>query len=130
MSHDHAHGKSHDDLLAELAAQLQPLLESSEQGIYIYLDDDHKVCNGKFASLLGYSSDEEWAQMKGSFPDVFVDENSHDTLIGAFQKAVQSMSASTISVRWKKKSGGVIDTTVILVPVSYSGHMFALHFVS
>jgi hypothetical protein len=130
MSHDHAHGHSHQDLLGELAAQLQPVLESSEQAIYMYLDDDHKVCNEKFASLLGYGSAEEWAKMKGFFPDLFVDVRSQDTLIGAFQKAMENMAASTIKVQWKKKSGGILETTVILVPISYKDHLFALHFVA
>lgn len=130
MSHDHAHGHSHLDLLGELATQLQPILESSEQGIYIYLDDENKVCNQKFASLLGYSSDEEWAQTEGSFPSLFVEKQSHNTLIDAFQSAMQSMIASTIKVRWKKKSGGTVDTTVILVPIAYKDHLFALHFIS
>lgn len=126
MSHDHSHG----DLLSELASEFQPLLESTEQGIYVFFDDEHKVCNEKFASLLGYNSAKEWAHMEGSFPDLFVDDSSQDTLIGAYRKAMQDMAASTISVTWKKKSGGTIKTTVILVPVSYQGHLFALHFVS
>ena len=130
MSHDHAHGQTHHDLLGELATQLEPVLESSEQAIYVDFDDEHKVCNEKFASLLGYGSAEEWAQIKGSFPALFVDANSQDTLISAYQKAMQSMTASTIKVRWKKKSGGTADTMVILVPIAYKGHLFALHFVA
>ncbi len=130
MSHDHAHGQTHDDLFGELALQLQPLLESSEQAIYIFFDDEHKVCNENFASLLGYSSAEEWAQMEGSFPTLFVDADSQDTLIEAYQNAMQSMAASTIKVRWTKKSDGTVDTTVILVPISYKGHLFALHFIA
>ena len=130
MSHDHHHGHSHQDLLSELALELQPLLEASEQGIYVYLDDEHKVCNENFASLLGYDSAAEWAQMEGSFPSLFVDTGSQDALIGAYQKAMQSMTASSIKISWKKKSGGTADTTVILAPISYKGHLFALHFVA
>ena len=42
---------------------------------------------------------------------------------------MQSMVASTINVLWRKKSAGTVETTVILVPISYKGHLFALHFV-
>lgn len=130
MSHDHHHhGHSHHDLLADLAAELQPLLDSSEQGIYIYFDDEHKVCNEKFATLLGYDSAAEWAKVEGSFPELFVDEKSQDTLIGAYQKGMESLAASTFKVLWKKKSGGTADSTVILTPISFQGHLFALHFV-
>lgn len=110
--------------------QLQPVLESSQQAIYIYFDDENKVCNENFATLLDYASTEEWAQMEGSFPSLFVDESSQDTLIGAYTHAMQTMAASTIDVRWKKKSGGTVDTTVMLVPLSYEGHLFALHFIA
>jgi hypothetical protein len=129
MSHDHAHGHTHGDLLGELAMQLQPVLESSEQAIYIYFDDSHKLCNEKFASLLGYGSAQEWAATEGSFPPLFVDAHSQRTLIDAYQNAMQTISASTIQVRWKKQPGGTVDTTVILVPISYKNHLFALHFV-
>jgi hypothetical protein len=128
--HPMHHGHSHHDLLEEFTAELQPLLTSSEQAIYVYFDDDEKVCNEKFASLLGYDSAAEWAKTKGSFPSLFVDARSQDTLIGAYQNAMQDMTASSIKVRWKKKSGGTADTTVILVPISFKGHLFALHFVS
>lgn len=110
--------------------QLQPLLESSEQGIYVYFDDEHKVCNENFATLLGYDSAEEWAQMEGPFPALFVEEDSQDTLIDAYQDAMQKMAASTIKVNWKKQSGGTASSTVILVPISYKNHLFALHFVA
>lgn len=130
MAHAHAHDHSHQDLLGDLTRELQPVLESSEQGIYIYFDDEHKVCNEKFASLLGYGSPHEWAQREGSFPPLFVDESSQDTLIGAYQQAMQRMTAHTIKVTWKKQSGGTVDTTVILVPIAYKDHLFALHFVA
>ncbi len=131
MSHDHhhEHGHTHGDLLSELAEQLEPLFEESQQAIYVYLDDGNKVCNEKFASLLGYDSAEEWAQMEGSFPALFVDESSQDTLIETFQKAMENVTASTIKVQWKKKSGETVDSTVILAPISYKGHLFALHFI-
>lgn len=125
MSHDH----SHQDLLQGLLTQLRPILESSKQGMYVYLDDEQKACNEKFAELLGYGSAEEWAGMEGSFPPLFVDAGSQHELIDAYQQAMQDKAASTITVRWKKKSGGTVDTTVILVPIAYEGHLFALHFV-
>jgi hypothetical protein len=130
MSHDHPHGHTHQDLFGELTLQLQPLLESSQQAVYVFFDDEHKVCNKNFATLLGYDSAEEWAQMEGSFPALFVDESSQDTLIDAYQNAMQNVAASTINVRWATKSGGTADSTVILVPLSYKNHLFALHFVA
>lgn len=131
MSHDHHHhGHSHEDLFGEFVAHLQPVLDSSKQAVYIYFGDEHKVCNAKFASLLGYASPEEWAETEGSFPQLFVDESSQSTLIHAFQNGMEDMTASTFKVSWKKKSGGTADSTVTLVPLSFQNHLFALHFVA
>lgn len=130
MTHNHHHGHSHDDLFGGLVSELGPLLDASTQAIYIYFDDDLKICNEKFASLLGYDSAEEWGAMEGSFPSLFVAEDSQEALIGAYQKGMQDMAASTNEIVWKKKSGDTVKSTVILVPISYQGHLFALHFVS
>jgi len=43
---------------------------------------------------------------------------------------MEKMVGSTISVKIKKNSGSTVDTTIIMVPVAYRGHLFALHFVS
>jgi len=120
----------HEELIRGISEQMKSILESSEQGVYIYLDDTHKVCNKKLASLLGYRSPDEWARVEGSFPEVLVDERSRETLVTAYRKAMEKMVASTIELTWKKRSGGTVDTTVVLVPIAYGGRLLALHFVS
>jgi len=56
-------GENHHESLVEgIAKEQKELLEKSEQGIFIYLDDTHKVCNEKFAAILGYSAAKEWAK--------------------------------------------------------------------
>ena len=123
--------KQHEkDLIDGLHQQLKPLFDSSEESIYIYLDDIHKVCNKKFASLLKYNSPEEWAKVKGSFPTAFVDSKSQHTLVSAYQDAMEKMTGSAIDVVWKAKSGEKINTRVILVQITNQQHTFALHFIS
>jgi hypothetical protein len=113
-----------------ISDQLKSLFSSSEQAIYIYLDDVHKVCNTRFSSMLGYRSPEEWAAVKISFPEAFVDEGSQDILVSHYQKGIQKLVASHFPVVWKKKPGGSVKTEVILVPILYNGHRLALHYVS
>ncbi len=120
----------YNQLIQSITKEYQTLLTNSEQAVYIYLDDAHKICNSKFASLLGYESADEWAKIDASFPDVFVAEQSQKTLIASFQDAMQKHVGSTNQISWKKKDGSNVDTTVILVPISHDGHLFALHFVS
>jgi hypothetical protein len=85
----------HDALVKGLYDQMKPVLDKSEQPIFIYLDDNHKACNSKFAEMLGYSSPEDWAA-KGGFLDVFVVEKSRETLATAYWNAVDKLVASTI----------------------------------
>ncbi|MBI4894703.1 MAG: hypothetical protein HY833_03135 [Candidatus Aenigmarchaeota archaeon] len=114
----------------EFFRKLRPLLESSDQPMYVYLDDDRRVCNKKFASLLGYKSAREWSSVKGSFPMVFVDGASRHTLVSAYRSSVGEKTGSSIRVTWNTKNNKKVKTNVIMVPVTYKKMTFALHFVS
>jgi hypothetical protein len=123
---EHQH---HEELIKGLSDQLKQIFEKSEQGIYLYLDDTHKICNQKMASMLGFKTTREWAETTNSFLDKYVARESQKILVDTYEKAMEKMVGSTIKVEWKSKSGDLVRTTVILVPISYSGHLFALHFV-
>jgi hypothetical protein len=126
MEHELVH---HEQLIAGISKQMESILDSSQQAVYIYLDNIHKVCNSKFASLLGYRSPEEWAKVEDAF-EVFVDKGSQETLATAYNRAMEKMIPANIKVTWKKKTGGTVNTTVVLVPIAYEDHLFALHFIS
>jgi PAS domain-containing protein len=124
---EHQH---HDELVRGAVEQFRTILDGSEQAIYLYLDDTHKACNDRFARLLGYSSPDEWAAVDDSFLDRFVDPRSQRTLASTYQGAMERLTGSSIDVRWRTKAGGTVDSSVVLVPISHSGHLFALHFIS
>lgn len=119
-----------EKLISGIKKQLKSVFDSSEQGVYIYFDDTHKVCNKKFSSMLGYKSPEEWAKVNENIPAVFVAQKSMMTLIKTYRNAMEKCAGSSIKVTWKKKSGGLINTNVILVPIAYENHLMALHFVT
>ncbi|MEK6818624.1 MAG: hypothetical protein AABY10_01685 [Nanoarchaeota archaeon] len=119
----------HENIIKEMHEQLKDIFDSSEQGMYLYLDDEHKVCNENFASMLDYDSVDEWVAVKENFPEAFVAEESQETLVNTFREAMENGIGSQIMVKWKTKSGEHIKSTVILVPISYRGHRMALHFV-
>jgi PAS domain-containing protein len=119
----------HEALISGISEQMKSILDSSQQAIYIYLDDIHKVCNAKFATLLGYRSPEEWAKVEDAFP-AFVDESSQAVLVNAYQQAMDKLIPANIKVTWKKKTGGTVATSVVLVPIAFDDHLFALHFIS
>jgi len=120
----------HEELLEKLSEQLREIFEYSEQPIYLYLDDNHWACNKKFSDLLGYDSPHEAVGIKEPFLDVFVDGMSQASLATAYRNAMERKVGSTIEVRWRKKAGGTVNADVMLVPIAYNGHIFALHFLS
>jgi len=120
----------HEKLIVEITKEYSDILKISKQGIYIYLDDVHKVCNTKLAKMLGYESVDEWAAVTEDPVGVMVTEKSQKTLIDAFRNAQDNSVGSEIEVVWNKKTGGEVKTKVILVPISFQGHFFALHFVT
>ena len=119
----------HEELVKGLSEQMKAVLEGSEQPIFIYLDDNHKACNDKFAALLGFKSSQEWAVIEG-FLEPYVEEKSRETLMNAYWDAMKKMIASTNEITFAKKGGGSVKSTVVLVPMPFQGHLFAVHFVT
>jgi len=118
-----------DLALAGITKQLRKLMDGSQQAMYIYLDDKRKACNSRMADLLGYPSAEAWASVRTSFPQAFVQEESQDTLVSAYQDAMRHGTGSAIPVVWKRKDGEPVDTDVVLVPIEHEGQRMALHFI-
>jgi len=119
----------HEDLVNGFHNQLKQIFDESPQAIYLYLDDIHKVCNKKFASLLGYSSPEEWARIENPLKEN-VDKSSQGAVVSAYYNATDNMLGSQIDVKLKTTSGNVFDASTIVVPVAYQNHIFALYFIS
>ncbi len=60
------------------------------------------VGNAKFATLLGFSSPEDWANVKNPL-DASVNGSSQATVVSAYQDAMEKLVTSNIQVRLKKK---------------------------
>lgn len=122
--------KHHEHLIANISKEYKEILKSSKQGIYIYLDDTHKVCNAKLAKMLGYKSPKDWAAVVDDPVGKMVTKKTQKALITAFWNANKKAIGSVVDVVWNKKSGEEVKTEVILVPIIFEGHLFALHFVN
>jgi PAS domain S-box-containing protein len=120
----------HQEILNGVKEEFKEILEKSKQAIYVYLDDTHRICNQKFASLLGYKSIEEWSAIDEPFTEAFVMHDSQEILVSTYGKAMEDKVGSNIEVSWKKKSGASVKTSVIIVPISYKGELLALHFIT
>jgi PAS domain S-box-containing protein len=120
----------HHETISGVSEEFKEIFDQSKQAIYVYLDDTHKACNQRFASLLGYKSTEEWAAVDEPFTEAFAMHESQEILVSAYGKSMEDKVGSNIEVSWKKKSGGSVKTSVIIVPISYKGELLALHFIT
>jgi len=119
----------HEELIKGIAEQMKILLKESEQAIYIYLDDSHKVCNKKFADLLGYKSPKAWADSEAPLSDVV--EDDQQKVIDAYSNASEKGVAGSTNVKMKNiKTGEILNINLIISPIIYEGHIFTIHFLS
>ena len=123
-----AHDEHHEHLVKEVENLLDPILENSPQAIYIYLDDQHKICNQKFADLLGYKSIADWVANETPVDDVV--ESDQNKVIEAYGNASEKLEASTLSVAIKTKDGSEIEVDVIMTPFTYKNEVFVVHYIS
>ena len=122
----------HEVLLKQIREEFAEILGQTSQGVYIYQDDPHWICNERLASMLGYSSASEFLKAATSSPflDVAVAAESTERVVSAYMNSVENKVASIAPVTWKKKGGGTINTQVIFVPISYMGNPLTIHFVT
>lgn len=123
-----AHNHHHEHLIAEIKELFGSLLSNSKQAIYIYLDDEHKICNSKFAELLGYKSTREWVDNPYPVSDIL--EKDQDKGIKAYMEASEKFKSSKTEATWVKKNGSKIKTEVLMIPFSYADEIFVIHFIS
>ena len=125
MGHDHDHG----DLLDELTAHFQPVLDECPEGVYLWVDNDNMVCNDKLAKLFGYASPAEWAQAD-DFLGTFVDPKDQEMFGRNYSRQVGHL-AGPLRFRFKarRKDGSTFDAETDMVPITFGGHAVAYHFV-
>lgn len=123
-----AHNAHHEHLIKELSLMLEPIFTNSPQAVYLYLDDEHKICNKQFADMLGYDSVDEWVANPAPISDV--SEEDQKRAIDAYANASGNFTASATPVTIKTKDGKEIHTDVIMAPITYREEVFVLHFIS
>ena len=120
--------KDHERIVREMLEQFKPVFEQSPDGVYLYLDDRHKVCNKRMADLFGLSV-EEWAAVP-SFLDAFVAQEDRELVAGNYQHQVATMTRPvTFRFHARKKDGTTFLAETEMIPISWGGHPVAYHFV-
>jgi PAS domain S-box-containing protein len=120
---------AHEVATKELAEHLQPLFDASPDGMYVWLDEEHWVCNQRFADLLGYDSPDELNDTP-SFLQRMVHEDDQQHFSWNYWNRVQALAfPTTFRFRGMRKDGSTFQAETDMIPLTYGGHTFAYHFV-
>jgi PAS domain S-box-containing protein len=120
--------KDHEQVLSRLMEQFLPVFAHSPDGVYLYLDDNHKVCNKRMADMFGLTV-EEWRKIP-NFLERFVASQDRELFAANYVKHVAALKGP-VSFRFHavRKNGETFLAETEMIPVSWNGHPIAYHFV-
>jgi hypothetical protein len=117
----------HATLIKGIAKEQKPILDRSGQAVYIYLDDTHKICNKKFAAMLGYKSIKEWVDNETPVDDIV--EKDQPKFVDTYLKTSEKLEAASLPIRFNNvRTGELVKARMVLSPIVYEGHVFVIHF--
>jgi len=120
--------KEHEQVLSELLKQFTPVFLHSPDGVYLYLDDSHKICNKQMADMFGLTV-EEWSKVP-NFLEGFVAPQDRELFSLNYQRHVGAL-ARPVTFRFNaiRKNGEAFIAETEMIPISWNGHPIAYHFV-
>jgi len=120
--------REHEQVMKALHEQFMPVFLHSPDGVYLYLDDTHKICNKRMADMFGLTVD-EWSRIP-NFLEGFVTQQDRDLFASNYQEKVTTLSRPvTFRFHGIRKNGEVFLAETEMIPVSWNGHAIAYHFV-
>jgi PAS domain S-box-containing protein len=120
---------AHEAATAELAEHLAPVFDASPDGVYVWLDETHWICNERFAELFGYASAAELRDTPHLLQRI-VHEDDQELFSLMYWNRVQTLAfPATFRFRGVRKDGSTCQAETDMVPLAYGGHTFAYHFV-
>ncbi len=119
--------QTHEGIMQQLAETFGPVLEKSPDGVYLWLDDTHVVCNKRLADMFGYTV-EEWCSKP--FLDTFVARADQNMYAWNYQNRVATLAFPvTFRFHGRRKDGSTFAAETDMIPLSWQGHPVAYHFV-
>ncbi|MBI3738241.1 MAG: PAS domain S-box protein [Chloroflexi bacterium] len=124
MAKEHEHVK----ILRELSSQFQPLFQNSPEGIYLYIDEVHKICNERLAKMFGLTVT-EWEAMEG-FVNKHAAEKDQEMIVRNYHEHIhQQLTPVRFRFKAVRKDGSTFNAETDMIPFPWGGEMLAFHFV-
>lgn len=119
----------HKKLMNDLETNFTPVLNHSTDGVYLWLDENHMICNEKLAKMFGYKDAKELCKTT-PFLDKFVAEKDQMMFSKMYQTHIANLSSpTTFKFRGVKKDGKTALFETDMIPITFMGHAIAYHFV-
>ncbi|MHB8843701.1 MAG: PAS domain-containing protein [Nitrospirota bacterium] len=117
-----------EQALSGLLEQFMPVFAQSPDGVYLYLDDTHKVCNKRLADMFGMTID-EWRKVP-NFLEGCVAPPDRELVASNYRKHVTALNRPvTFRFHGQRKNGETFLAETVMIPVSWNGNAVAYHFV-
>lgn len=123
MAGEHEHAK----ILRELSEQFQPLFEKSPDGIYLYIDEVHKICNERLARMFGLTVS-EWEAMEGFVNKHMAPEDQDMIINNYFEHIHQTLTPVRFQFKGIRKDGSSFKGEADMIPFPWRGEMVGFHF--
>ena len=118
----------HKHFLHEMLEQFKLIFEQSPDGVYLYLDDQHKICNERLSKMFGFTV-QEWSAVP-SFVAGFVAEKDQEMFARNYRQHVAGLTHPvTFRFGARRKDGSTFTAETDMIPLSWHGHPVAYHFV-
>ena len=117
----------HEQILREMLEQFGPVFQQSPDGVYLYLDDRHKICNDRLAKMFGLTV-QEWSAAPNFLGD-FVVEQDQEMVSSNYQRHV-AMLTRPVSFRFRalRKDRSTFTAETEMIPITWRGNPVAYHF--
>lgn len=117
----------HKKALRDLTDQLLPVFDGSTEGVFVYLDGEHKSCNDRLADMFGYTP-LQWEALY-PFEKLFSEASREPVMATYYEKIIAEKAPVELEFTGIRKDSSSFSARLVMVPISYEGLMFALCFV-
>ena len=122
------HDAEHEQILREMLEQFGPVFENSPNGVYLYLDDRHKICSERFAKMFGVTT-KEFSDIPNML-EAFVEEPDQEMVARNYQHHVAELRHPiTFRFHARRKDGTKFLAETDMIPICWRGNPVAYHFV-
>jgi hypothetical protein len=125
----HANDELHEEWLAAVAEQLAPVFDHSKEGVYVYLDDQHKICNDVLAKMWGFDSPAEWARTPDFLNSFVVPQDRQKVSRDYHAHIHQLLTPARLRFTVRRPDGKLVRCESDMIPLAHAGQILAYHFV-